>query len=484
MCGIIGIVGQSDVVPRLLDGLQRLEYRGYDSAGVAVLSGSTVHVRRAVGKLDNLRELLHETRPVGSVGIGHTRWATHGAATLENAHPHTVGGVSLVHNGIIENHAALREELNAAGIVMRSQTDTEVVAALLDLLLTASSTIDQAFAALLARLVGSFSLAVVFAGYPDLMFVARQGSPLAIGYGASANGTPIEVFVGSDALALAPFTDQISYLDDGDWAVIRPGEVEIFDSTGRAVIREVKRIDTSALSVDKSPWAHFMRKEIEEQPESLQSLLGRLVAADTGTLKPFLPDIDFEQVDRIVMLGCGSAYYACHMAGYWLEELARVPVEIELASEYRYRNRPLTGRELVIAVSQSGETADTVSAMAALSGRVRQRLAVVNVASSTLAREADAVLDICAGPEIGVASTKAFLGQVLALLGVALKAGQMRGVLSQERLHVGVQDLLQIPRILSETLRQAPQIDALANQLAQASDIYFIGRGPQYSLSL
>src|SRR6056297_567694 len=484
MCGIIGIVGKDSVTARLVDGLQRLEYRGYDSAGIAVMNGTGIDVRRAVGKLDTLKAALGESAPTGRVGIGHTRWATHGGATEANAHPHKAGLVTLVHNGIIENHAALRAELEDLGITLRSETDTEVAAAWLNRFLGQSRTLDAAFEKLLGKLVGSYALAVVFEGYPDLIFVARQGSPLAIGYGAASDDGSCEMFVGSDALALAPFTVQVSYLEDGDWAAIRPDHVEIFDRHGAAVVREVLTIDLEDVLVDKGPWPHYMRKEIEEQPESLGRLLGTLVDPGAADLKPGLEGIDFAEADRIVLLACGTAHYACHLASYWIEDIARIPVEIDLASEYRYRDRPLTGREIVIAVSQSGETADTLSALTALDGKVAARLAVVNVASSSIAREADAILDIQAGPEIGVASTKAFTGQALALMGLALKAGRDRGVLSEARLAHLLEELTTLPRIVAETLRLAPEIEAAAQHLAPASDMYFLGRGGNFPLAL
>ncbi len=484
MCGIVGILGKSDVTGRIVDGLQRLEYRGYDSAGIAVANGSAIDVRRAVGKLDNLRSALLADAPSGRVGIGHTRWATHGAASETNAHPHRVGCVTLVHNGIIENHGQLRAELEAKGVRLTSQTDTEVAAAWLNLLLGRSETLDEAFLCLLDKLVGSYALAIVFEGYPDLMFVARQGSPLAIGYGETDEDGSAEMFIGSDALALAPFTDQVTYLEDGDWAAIRPDRVEIFDRNGVAVTRDVLTIPTEDLVVDKGPWPHFMRKEIEEQPESLARLLRTLVDPSAQVLRPVLDEVDFAGADRIVLLACGTAHYACHLASYWIEEFARIPVEIDLASEYRYRDRPLTGREIVIAVSQSGETADTLSALTALRGKAAVRLAVVNVPTSSIAREADAFLDIHAGPEIGVASTKAFSGQLMALMALALKAGRDRGVLSEDRLATVIEELVSVPRIVSETLRLVPVIEGEARRLAKASDIYFIGRASNYPLAL
>lgn len=484
MCGIVGILGKSDVAGSLVDGLGRLEHRGFDSAGIAVLNGTEVEVGRRVGKLENLRAELSAAPVQGLVEIGHTWWATHGAATEANAHPHRVGSVTLVHNGIIENHAELRDGLLARGITLKSDTDTEVVAAQLDWLLTRARTLDEAFADLLRGLVGYYALAAVIEGYHDQMFVARNGSPLAIGYGAMHPDGTAEMFVGSDALALAPFTDQIRYLEDADWAVVRPDRVEIFDLTGQEVTREVATVSPEQWSVDKGPWRHYMRKEIEEQPESLSRLLGDLVDHANASLKPILPQVDFAGVDRIVLVACGTAHYACHVASDWLEDIARLPVEIDIASEYRYRNRPLSGKEVAIIVSQSGETTDTLSALKSLKGKVASRVAVVNVPTSSIAREADAVLDIMAGPEIGVASTKTFTGQVMALLGLALKAGLDRGILSEARFQEFLHDLISVPRVVNETLHLAEDVEVIADRLAQASDMFFLGRGVNYPIAL
>lgn len=484
MCGIVGILGTRDVCARLVDGLQRLEYRGYDSAGIAVVSATGTSIRRVVGKLSNLKSDLAESAPAGRLGIGHTRWATHGAASLINAHPHNVGAVTLVHNGIIENHNELRSELYLQGVTLASDTDSEVAAAWLNHLLDSTRSHRDSFAALLKTLVGSYALAVVFDDQPDMMFIARQGSPLAVGYGTADAAAHPEIFVGSDALALAPFTDQVSYLEDGDWAVIEPGRIEIFERGGAPVTRGVHTISPDSVTVDKGPWPHFMRKEIEEQPESLGRLHATLVDPVTQSLNWFFDGVDFAGADRIILLGCGTAHYACHLASYWIESFARVPVEIDLASEYRYRDRPLTGREIVIAISQSGETADTLAAMTALKGKVAARLAIVNVPTSTIARCADAILDIQVGPEIGVASTKAFTGQLMALMGVALKAAQERGVITGDDLTTALEEFSTIPRIVGETLRMAADIKAAAVNLASASDIFFLGRGTSYPLAL
>ena len=427
MCGIIGVLGKSSVQDRIVDGLSRLEYRGYDSAGVAIMSDSRASVSKAVGKLSNLKTELARKPLVGRVGIGHTRWATHGAANTVNAHPHQAEHVTVVHNGIIENHAKLKSELISQGVVFASETDTEVVAQLMNVALRSASTLDEAFSKTLSKLVGSFAIAVIVDGYEEVMLVARNGSPLAIGYGDQDETGTAEMFVGSDALALAPFTENVSYLEDGDWAVITPERVIVRDHSGDQVVREIQLVPIENFSVDKGPHKHFMLKEIHEQPESLARCLRGLIDHNTGTLKPFLESVDFSTADRIIMVACGTAYYACATAKYWLEQFVGIPIEIDIASEFRYRKVPLTGKEIAIFVSQSGETADTLSALKNVKGRVQNVVAVVNVTTSSIAREADAILDIAAGPEIGVASTKAFTGQLLSLLGVALKAGQERG---------------------------------------------------------
>jgi glucosamine--fructose-6-phosphate aminotransferase (isomerizing) len=484
MCGIIGILGRTDVQDQILDGLSRLEYRGYDSAGVAIMSDAKVTVSKAVGKLANLKTELVRKPLVGRIGIGHTRWATHGAANAVNAHPHRAKHVTVVHNGIIENHAELKSELIAQGIVFTSETDTEVIAQLMNVALRTASTLDEAFSNTLAKIMGSFAIVVIVDGYEDVMLVARNGSPLAIGYGdLDASGTS-EMFVGSDALALAPFTENVSYLDDGDWAVITPERVIVHDLAGSEVVREIKHVPVENLSVDKGPYKHFMLKEIHEQPESLARCLRGLIDHSAGTLKPFLEDIDFSTADRIIMVACGTAYYACATAKYWFEEFVGIPVEIDIASEFRYRKVPLTGKEIAIFVSQSGETADTLSALKNVKGHVQNVVAAVNVTTSSIAREADAVLDIAAGPEIGVASTKAFTGQLLALLGIALKAGSERGVLSEAQLKERVSDILSLPRLIAETLKLEHQAQEIGASLAHATDAYFLGRGILYPIAL
>ena len=484
MCGIIGILGKSDVQDRIVDGLSRLEYRGYDSAGIAIMSDAKAYVSKAVGKLENLKSELARKPLVGRVGIGHTRWATHGAANTINAHPHRAEHVTVVHNGIIENHAELKSELIAQGVVFASETDTEVIAQLMNLALQTSSTLVEAFSNTLAKLVGSFAIAVIVDGYEDVMLVARNGSPLAIGYGDPDASGELEMFVGSDALALAPFTENVSYLEDGDWAVITPQSVIVRDHDNSEVVREIQHVPVENFSVDKGPYKHFMLKEIHEQPESLARCLRGLIDHNTGSLKFFLEDVDFSTADRIIMVACGTAYYACATAKYWFEEFVGIPVEIDIASEFRYRKVPLTGKEIAIFVSQSGETADTLSALKNVKGRVQNVVAVVNVTTSSIAREADAILDIAAGPEIGVASTKAFTGQLLSLLGVALKAGHERGIISEVRLAGLVVDISSLPRLMTETLKLENQAQEIGQSLAPAKDAYFLGRGIMYPIAL
>lgn len=484
MCGIIGILGKTDVQDRIMAGLSRLEYRGYDSAGIAIMFDAKVSVCKAVGKLASLSSELSLKPLAGKVGIGHTRWATHGSANTANAHPHCADLVTVVHNGIIENHAELKAELMAQGAVFVSETDTEVIAHLMSVALLTASSLEAAFAKTLSQLVGSFAIAVIVDGYEDVMLVARNGSPLAIGYGdPDASGTS-EMFVGSDALALSAFTDNVSYLEDGDWAVITPERVIVRDHAGVEVVRSIQRVPIESFSVDKGSYKHFMLKEIHEQPDSLARCLRVLVDHNTCTLKPFLKGVDFSTADRIVLVACGTAYYACATAKYWFEEFVGIPIEIDIASEFRYRRVPLTGKEIAIFVSQSGETADTLSALKNVRGRVQNVLAVVNVTTSSIAREADAVVDIAAGPEIGVASTKAFTGQLLSLLGIALTAAFERGILSEAETSEKVRDVLSLPRMVSETLKLESQALEIGASLAHASDAYFLGRGIQYPIAL
>ena len=484
MCGIVGIVGNAPVSGRLLEGLERLEYRGYDSAGLAIMTERGPALRRSIGKLASLRSVLGGDPTEGKVGIGHTRWATHGAPTQLNAHPHRAGSVTVVHNGIIENYAKLRNELEADGVLFRSQTDSEVVAALCDCFIRRGESPLEAVRKTLAKLDGAYALAFLFDDAPDQMIAVRLGSPLVIGYGTLTAEGEVEMFVGSDAIALAPFTNQISYLEDGDVAVLDRRRVVIEDKAGTEVVREVSEIQTGALSVDKGSHRHFMAKEIHEQPDSLRRALSELVDHRDRTLKPLLEEIDFADVDRVLLVACGTAHYACHIAKYWMEDFAHLPVEIEIASEFRYRNIALSGREVAIFVSQSGETADTLAALKHMRGRVAHQVAVVNVPTSSIAREADHVVELQAGPEIGVASTKAFTGQLVCLAAVALAAGRQRGQISQADEKTLLTDLTALPQSIIDVLAHEASIQEIAKGLCEASDVLFLGRGAMYPLAL
>ncbi|QIQ87530.1 glutamine--fructose-6-phosphate transaminase (isomerizing) [Erythrobacter sp.] len=485
MCGIVGILGRSDVTERVIDGLSRLEYRGYDSAGIALMDlDGRVSIRRSIGKLDALRDKLTTAPMSGLVGIGHTRWATHGPATEANAHPQATRNVTLVHNGIIENYAELRAELEAEGAKFSSDTDTEVAAQVLERLLSQTDSLDDAFKRMLGLIHGSYALAVIFEGRPDLIYAARHGSPLAIGYGEAAEDGSAEMFIGSDALALAPFTDQVTYLEDGDWAVIRSDRVVIYDGEGEEVTRDIVKVPVASSAIEKGPYRHFMLKEIHDQPQTLARLLTDLVDTHTGELKNFLPELDFVRIDKVSLVACGTAHYASHVAKYWFEELAGISAEIDIASEYRYRRRVHSERELMIVVSQSGETADTLAAIKDVRGKVAARLALVNVATSSIAREADHVLDIQVGPEIGVASTKAFTGQMLGLLAIALKAGAERELLYSKAIASIIHDLTAIPRVVGEAIALEPRIKEVAAELSSATDAIFLGRGIHYPMAL
>ena len=474
MCGIVGVLGDQDAAPLLLEALQRLEYRGYDSAGIATCHDGTLTRRRAAGKLINLSAHLECAPLQGRAGIGHTRWATHGAATLENAHPHQSGGVAVVHNGIIENSQALRASLQDAGAVFTSQTYTETVVHLADMYLSQGLTPQQAVRATIARLEGAFALAFLFAGDDNLLIAARHGSPLVVGHGAG------EMFVGSDAVALAPLTDKLTYLEDGDMAVITRTALHIYDAEGQRVARDVTRISIATAVVDKAGYRHFMAKEMAEQPTVIKRALEHYLDATQSTLT--LPqEIDFKNIQRVILVACGTAYYACHVAKYWFEALARVAVDIEIASEFRYRNPVLGPQDLVIAVSQSGETADTLAAVRHVAGQVGQTIAVVNVPTSSIAREADIVLPIMAGPEIGVASTKAFTAQMLVLAG---KAGQVRGHLDAAAFGDLVSQITSIPQFMAQALLCEADYARVATRLSQSTDILFLGRSMMFPIAL
>ncbi|KGT79316.1 glucosamine--fructose-6-phosphate aminotransferase [Bradyrhizobium japonicum] len=479
MCGIVGILGREPVAEQLVDSLKRLEYRGYDSAGVATLEGKHLARRRAEGKLKNLEKRLEAEPLKGTTGIGHTRWATHGKPTVNNAHPHATERVAVVHNGIIENFRELREELEKKGTVFHTETDTEIVLHLVDDLLTRGNKPVEAVKLTLARLRGAFALGFIFAGDDDLMIGARNGPPLAIGYGEG------EMYLGSDAIALGPFTDTISYLEDGDWVVLTRKGATVFDKDGHAVQREKIKHAASTSLVDKANYRHFMAKEIHEQPEVVGHTLARYV--DMATERVSLPvklPFDFKSIQRINITACGTASYAGFVAKYWFERFARVPVEVDVASEFRYREAPLRKGDLAIFISQSGETADTLAALRYAKAEGVHTVAVVNVPTSTIARESETVLQTLAGPEIGVASTKAFTCQLMVLANLAIAAGKARGELSDEDETKLVHGLVEIPRLMSDALTTELQIEKLAREIAKSRDVLYLGRGTSFPLAL
>ena len=479
MCGIVGILGRGPVADQLVDSLKRLEYRGYDSAGVATLEGDHLERRRAEGKLKNLESRLRAEPLAGHTGIGHTRWATHGKPTENNAHPHATDRVAVVHNGIIENFRELRERLEKQGAVFTTETDTETVLHLVDSLLARGSSPVDAVRHALSQLRGAFALGFIFAGEGDLMIGARNGPPLAIGYGEG------EMYLGSDSIALGPFTDTVSYLEDGDWVVLTHGGATIYDKTNAVVHRDAIKHGASASLVDKANYRHFMAKEIHEQPEVVGHTLARYVdlAADRVSLPTGLP-FDFKDIQRISITACGTASYAGHVAKYWFERLARVPVELDVASEFRYREAPLRKGDLAIFISQSGETADTLAALRYAKAEGCHTLSVVNVPTSTIARESETVLPTLAGPEIGVASTKAFTCQLMVLAALAVAAGKARGEISAEDETRLVHALIEIPRLMTAALALEPQIEKLARDIAKSKDVLYLGRGTSYPLAL
>jgi glucosamine--fructose-6-phosphate aminotransferase (isomerizing) len=479
MCGIVGILGRGPVAEQLVDSLKRLEYRGYDSAGVATIEGDHLERRRAEGKLRNLEARLKADPLKGHAGIGHTRWATHGKPTENNAHPHATDNVAVVHNGIIENFRELRQMLEKQGAKFASETDTEVVAHLVDSYLLKGASPQEAVKASLPQLRGAFALAFVFRGHGDLMIGARKGSPLAIGHGDG------EMYLGSDAIALAPFTDTISYLEDGDWVVLTREVGVIYDAQGVVVNRAVLKSGASSFLVDKANYRHFMAKEIHEQPEVVGHTLAHYVdmAAERVALPLKLP-FDFKDIQRISITACGTASYAGYIAKYWFEQIARVPVELDVASEFRYREAPLRKDDLAILISQSGETADTLAALRYAKSQGLHTLSVVNVPTSTIARESETVLPTLAGPEIGVASTKAFTCQLMVLAAIAVAAGKARGELSDDDEARLVHGLVQIPRLMAEALATEPQIEKLARDIAKSKDVLYLGRGTSYPLAL
>lgn len=479
MCGIVGILGKEPVADNIVEALRRLEYRGYDSAGVATLTAAGIERRRAIGKLKNLSSLLAREPLAGTSGIGHTRWATHGGVTETNAHPHAVGDVVVVHNGIIENFRVLKEELTDDGAVFNTQTDTEVVAQLLSREMRRGSAPRQAVKAVLARLQGAFALAMLFKGENDLLIAARNGPPLAIGHGHG------EMFVGSDAIALSPFTNRITYLEDGDWAVLTHNSVEIYDLEGKPVQRAMIFSQASTMLVDKGNHRHFMAKEIEEQPEVIGHTLAEYIDFSERTVRvPQNLPFDFANLDRITITACGTASYAGLTAKYWFEKIARLPTEVDIASEFRYREAPLPKNGLAIVISQSGETADTLAALRYCKLQGQHTLAIVNVPESTIARESELVFRTFAGPEIGVASTKAFTCQLTALACLAILAGRLRGTLSLEQEKELVGALIMAPRQMTEILKDEEHIAAVARDIAGARDVLYLGRGINYPIAL
>jgi glucosamine--fructose-6-phosphate aminotransferase (isomerizing) len=479
MCGIVGILGREPVAEQLIDALRRLEYRGYDSAGVATLEDGGLTRRRAEGKLRQLELKLRQAPLNGHIGIGHTRWATHGRPNETNAHPHATDRLAVVHNGIIENFRELREELQGKGAKFGTETDTEVVAHLVTDELKKGRTPAEAVAAALPRLRGAFALAFLFEGESDLLIGARKGSPLAVGYGDG------EMYLGSDAMALAPFTDTIAYLEDGDEAVLTRKGVDIHDAGGSSVKRTVIKSGASALLVDKGNHRHFMAKEIHEQPEVVGHTLAHyLDMASERVALPAGQGIDFRNLDRISIAACGTAYYAGLVGKYWFERFARLPVEIDVASEARYREAPLSPGGLAIFVSQSGETADTLATLRYAKDNRQHVMAVVNVPTSTIARESELVMPTLAGPEIGVASTKAFSCQLAVLACLAIAAGRARGVLSEADEAKLVHALIEVPRHLATALALEPQIVDLSRDLAKSRNVLYLGRGTSYPLAL
>jgi glutamine---fructose-6-phosphate transaminase (isomerizing) len=478
MCGIVGVIGAQDAAPIILEALRRLEYRGYDSAGIATLVNGHIDRRRAEGKLNNLSNYLSTRALPGTTGIGHTRWATHGAPTESNAHPHGTARVSLVHNGIIENHAELRAELEAEGQVFTTETDTETVAQLVDLYLKQGMQPIEAAGKALRRLEGAYALAMIFSGHPELIVGAQHGAPLAVGFGDN------EMFVGSDALALAPLTRNIAYLRDGDWTVVDRQGAKFFDMDGNPVEREVKLTRLTGAAIGKGNFRHFMEKELHEHPAVIGDTLHRMVSPSTRSVN--LPDmgIDFTRISRMTMSACGSAFYAGLVGRWWFEAVARIPFDGDVASEFRYRTPPMPKNGLGILVSQSGETADTLAALRYMREQGQQILSILNVPESSMARESDAVLETVAGPEIGVASTKAFTAQLSVLACLAIAAGRATGTINAEEEARLTAALLEVPSRAAEVLENDAAIQTVAHRVSLARDVLFLGRGNCFPIAL
>ena len=478
MCGIVGVLGEHEAAPLLVESLKRLEYRGYDSAGIATVDKGRLGRRRAVGKLVNLSDRLVHEPLTGKAGIGHTRWATHGAPNENNAHPHSTRQVAVVHNGIIENYRELREELAAKGIGYETDTDTETVALLTQAYLDEGQSPREAALSTVSRLTGAYALCFLFEGEEDLLIAARQGSPLAIGYGSG------EMFVGSDAIALAPLTDQITYLEEGDFAFVTRTQVEILDAARRPANREIKTVEIETGQIDKGGYKHFMSKEIAEQPRVLTEVIGYYLSDDATRIN--LPEngFDFKTIERRTIVAFGTAFYACLTAKYWFEQIAGMPVEVDIASEFRYREPPITERTAALFVSQSGETADTLAALRYCEGKADSILSVVNVPTSSIARESNLALPIMAGPEIGVASTKAFTCQLTVLYLMALKAAHDKGRLSDTELADRLSELRSLPSAVNAALALDKSLAHAGLKLSEAQDVLFLGRGLMYPLAL
>ena len=478
MCGIVGVLGSGPVAGEIVDALKRLEYRGYDSAGVATLENGRIARRRAEGKLRNLEAKLAVEPLNGAIGIGHTRWATHGKPNETNAHPHASAHLAVVHNGIIENFKALREELAAKGYAFATETDSEIAAFVVEEELAKGKSPAEAVRAALMRMRGAFALVYLFEGEDNLLIGARRGAPLAVGYGEG------EMYLGSDALALAPFTDRIAYLEEGDWVVLTREKADIRDASGMPAERRVQRGAAGGFLAEKGAYRHFMAKEIHEQPEVVGHTLAHYIDMSAMRLKPFAWPVDPTTLARMTIVACGTAYMAGLTAKYWIERFAKLPVEIDVASEYRYREAPVDEGGLVIVVSQSGETADTLASLRYVKERGAKTVGVVNVAMSSIARETDAAAPTLAGPEIGVASTKAFTCQLAALAALAIGLGRARGRLDEKAESELLHELLLTPGLLAETLKLEPQAEALAREIARARDVLYLGRGTSYPLAL
>ncbi len=477
MCGIVGVLGSHEVAPVLVEALKRLEYRGYDSAGIATINDGVLDRRRAVGKLFNLSDLLVHEPLAGKSGIGHTRWATHGAPNVSNAHPHRAGPVAVVHNGIIENYRELRAELAEAGVGFDTDTDTETVALLTQHHMKQGMGPVEAAKKTIAKLEGAYALCFLFEGETDLIVAARKGSPLAVGHGDG------EAFVGSDAIALAPLTDQITYLEEGDCAVLTRDDVTITDANGALANREKRTVRVDSSRVDKAGHKHFMAKEIAEQPGVIGDALNHYLTDDGGDVEIDEKCPDFKDIDRVTLVACGTAYYACLTAKYWFEQIAGLPAEVDIASEFRYREPPIPARTMTVFVSQSGETADTLAALRYCEDKA-STLAVVNVAESSIAREAQVALPIFAGTEIGVASTKAFTCQLVVLLILSLKAARDRSAIEDDRFADTLSALRGLPSLMSRTLDEGEAMRAVAAGLSEASSALFLGRGMLFPLAL